>query len=392
MRATQAQRRGGARERVLNILAIEPYYGGSHKAHIDGWRAHSRHGIRLLTMPARKWKWRMRGAALKLAEALPTERVDAILASDYLDLAALVGLCDLGGVPRAVYFHENQLTYPLPDEDERDYQYGFTNITSCLAADRVIFNSRYHLDTFLQAAGDLIRLMPDCLPEGVPERIRERATVIPVGVDLASIDRARGSAAPRSGPLTILWNHRWEFDKGPEAFFEVVGRLEERGSEFELVVIGEQFRAHPAVFDEARERFAHRLKAFGYVESREDYVRRLLESDVVVSTAEHEFFGIAVVEALYAGCAPLLPDGLSYPEILPGRLHAAHLYHTPQELLDRLAHWADRPELARSIDLREEVRRFGWESVAPRLDDVMEETCAAASPRCAGRGAGGGHD
>jgi len=363
---------------ALNILAIEPYYGGSHKAFLDGYAAHSRHRVELLTMPARKWKWRMRGAALRLAEMLPASGVDAILASDYLDLAALAGLrpCLMSTVPKAVYFHENQLTYPLPDEDERDYHYGFTNITTCLAADRVIFNSRYHLESFLEAADKLIRRMPDCLPEGVPERIRERSAVIPVGVDLDSIDRLRADAAPRSGPLRILWNHRWEFDKGPEAFFDAMARLEEEGGAFELAVVGQEFRVRPPVFDRARERFAPRLRAFGYVESREDYLRLLLESDVVVSTASHEFFGIAVVEAVYAGCVPLLPDGLSYREILPPRLHPAHLYRTQQELLTRLSHWAAHPGEVRSMNLRDEMRRFGWERVAPLLDDAMEQTKA----------------
>ena len=155
---------------MLRVLALEPYYGGSHKAFLDGYRLHSRHGVELLTMPARKWKWRMRGAALTMHEALHAGRgaFDVVLAGDYLDLAALAGMSPpvLAGVPRVAYFHENQLTYPVAGEDERDYQFGFTNITTCLAADRVLFNSRYHLDDFLAAAESLLRRMPDCVPAG----------------------------------------------------------------------------------------------------------------------------------------------------------------------------------------------------------------------------------
>ena len=365
---------------MLRILAIEPYYGGSHKAFLDGYRAHSRHELELLTMPARKWKWRMRGSALHVACLLEGLDADAILASDYLDLAALAGLraWHLGHIPRAAYFHENQLTYPLPEGQDRDYHYGFTNITSCLAADRVIFNSRYHLESFLDAAADLLRRMPDCVPDGVTGRIRDRSLVIPVGADLEGIDRLRLTAEPRRGPLRILWNHRWEFDKAPDAFFEAAARLDAAGCEFELVVTGQTFRTQPAVFDEARQRFARRLRAFGYIEDRQDYLRALLESDVVVSTAIHEFFGLAVVEAVYAGCVPLLPARLSYPEILPAHLHSAHLYNTPDELFERLRRWAERPEAVRAMDLRDAVREFGWDRVAPRLDAVMEELAEEA--------------
>jgi glycosyltransferase involved in cell wall biosynthesis len=331
-----------------------------------------------ITMPARKWKWRMRGAAIHVADLLPASPPDVILASDYLDLAALAGLRRdrLGGVPLVAYFHENQLTYPLPAADERDYQYGFTNITTCLAADRVLFNSRYHMEAFIGAAGRLLRKMPDCLPERVPERIRERAHVVPVGVDFESVDRLRPHAETRSGPLCILWNHRWEFDKAPEVFFDAMERLDAEGCEFELAVVGQTFRTAPPAFERARQRLARRLRAFGYVESREDYLRLLLESDVVVSTAIHEFFGIAVVEAVYAGCVPLLPNRLSYPEILPEQLHAGHLYESPEEMWERLRRWTARPDEPRAMDLRGSVSRFGWSAVAPQLDAVMDEVCA----------------
>ena len=50
---------------------------------------------------------------------------------------------------------------------------------------------------------------------------------------------------------------------------------------------------------------------------RADYVKTLRRADWVLSTARHEFYGIAVAEALLAGCLPWLPDRLSYPELVP---------------------------------------------------------------------------
>ena len=45
----------------------------------------------------------------------------------------------------------------------------------------------------------------------------------------------------------------------------------------------------------------------------------LSRADWVLSTASHEFFGIAVVEAMLMGCLPWLPDRLSYPELVPAQ-------------------------------------------------------------------------
>jgi hypothetical protein len=53
----------------LRILALEPYYGGSHRSVLDGVLAGLGWEHDLLTLPARKWKWRMSGAALTFADA-----------------------------------------------------------------------------------------------------------------------------------------------------------------------------------------------------------------------------------------------------------------------------------------------------------------------------------
>jgi glycosyltransferase involved in cell wall biosynthesis len=365
----------------MRILAIEPYYGGSHRSFLDGWRWHSRHAFDLLTMPARKWKWRMRGAAVELADQVRRMEGgwDAVFASDFLDLAAFAGMLPqrAARVPLVAYFHENQLTYPVQVEDERDYQFGFTNLTTCLAADRVLFNSRYNRDSFLAAAQDLLGRMPDEVPEWAPQRVRERSEVIPVGVDFSVIDAARDAPAERTGPLRVLWNHRWEHDKGPEAFFRVLFDLADTGCPFELAVVGEQFRAAPSVFAEARARLADRIVLWGYRESREDYARVLAGCDVVVSTARHEFFGVAVVEAVYAGCFPLLPNRLSYPGLLPEALHGRCLYEDEDALKNALRELCLDPAPAREWDGRAAMARYAWEHVAPMLDDAVESASRA---------------
>jgi glycosyltransferase involved in cell wall biosynthesis len=359
----------------LRVLAIEPYYGGSHRAFLDGLVRHSRHEWRLLTMPARKWKWRMRGAALTFAERLDGD-FDLLFASDFLDLATLVALRPerLRRVPKVAYFHENQLTYPVPREEERDYQFGFTNITTCLAADHVFFNSAFHRREFLDAVGDLLSRMPDEMPHAVPQTIADRSTVLPLGCELSALVM---EVPPRSGPPLILWNHRWEYDKGPEDFFSVLFDLDAEGLPFRLAVAGETFRQAPVIFDVAKRRLAERIEHFGFLESRQDYARLLHRADIAVSTALHEFFGIAAIEAVYCGAYPLWPHRLTYPELLPESLRGTHLYSTHEELASCLRHALTHIDDVRETDLRDVAAQFDWPRRISDYDSALEDIAAA---------------
>ena len=134
----------------LRILFLEPFYGGSHREFADGLLQHSRHRIDLLTMPARFWKWRMRGAALHFSDKVKNPEIyDTLLVSDLLSLAELKAIWGTRCPPAVVYFHENQLSYPRQPHDRVDYQFGFTNISTGLCADTLIFNSQFHLSSFL---------------------------------------------------------------------------------------------------------------------------------------------------------------------------------------------------------------------------------------------------
>ena len=53
-----------------------------------------------------------------------------------------------------------------------------------------------------------------------------------------------------------------------------------------------------AVFAEAQERLSDHIVNYGYIESPDDYHRTLSTADVAVSTALHEFFGVAMYVCL----------------------------------------------------------------------------------------------
>ena len=99
---------------MARVVLVEPYYGGSHRAWADGLVAHSGHEIHLVTHDAAYWRWRLRGSALTLAEAV-VEVVaehgppDLLLVSDMVHLPALLGFLrrDLADPAVALYLHEN---------------------------------------------------------------------------------------------------------------------------------------------------------------------------------------------------------------------------------------------------------------------------------------------
>lgn len=342
---------GGDPGRPVRLLVLEPYFGGSHRAVLECLLPGLGFEHDLLTLPARKWKWRMRGAAITFADEarrLEAEwrvahpggeagrpgargRWDLVLASTFVNLAEFLGLAGkaVAGVPTVVYFHENQLLYPNRHEAEWDLQFPLTNITSALAADGCWFNTVWNLEGFVKGADPFIRQFPDHHPRGLGARIAAKSRVLHPPFDPVPFD-----AAPltRGARCRIVWPHRWEHDKNPEAFFAAVTRLASEGLDFEVAVAGQSFAETREAFERAGEALGGRLVHIGEPGSREDYARLLAGSGVAVSTALNEFFGLAILEAAYAGCLPLVPDRLAYPEIYP----AAMRYGSDDALVARL--------------------------------------------------------
>jgi len=361
----------------VNILLVESYFGGSHRAWAEGYAAHSTHQVDLVTLPARFWKWRMHGGALSLAEQVraSASRPDLVLVSDMVNLPAFLGLGRdvLGDVPVVMYCHENQLTYPCPPGEKRDLTYGVINWLSMVAADRVLFNSQFHLEDWFDELPRLLKHFPDCSHLGAVENVRQKAAVLHVGCDLRRFDDVGARQRAPGDPPVILWNQRWEYDKNPETFFRALQAVIAEGVAFRVVLAGKSQCQNAPEFEQAHARLGERVIHFGHA-SPTDYVELLCRSDIVVSTAIHEFFGVAVVEAIYSGCFPVLPRRLVYPELVPTVYHRSCLYDSFGGLVEllvwALTHAEDRKRIAK--ELRPAMVRFDWPKMAPRYDQVFE--------------------
>jgi glycosyltransferase involved in cell wall biosynthesis len=360
------------------FLFLEPFYGGSHREFADGWRENSRHQLDLHTLPARFWKWRMRGAALHFARRIndPGD-YSGLIATDLMSLADLKALWGRACPPALLYVHENQLTYPLAPGETQDLHYGFTNITSALCAEQVLFNSKTHFQAFFEELPGFVKRMPEYRPGWVAREIRGKSAVLHPGCRFAP---AEDIDLPEPGkPPLIIWNHRWEFDKNPELFFSVLGQVDESGKSFRLALLGENYQMVPKAFIAARRRWAQSIRQYGYVPSRRQYLSWLRRGGIVISTSDQENFGVSIVEAVRHGCFPLLPRKLSYPELIPQEFHEDVLFGDREELVRKLSRLLE--DLRRgSPDVLDKVRRlalsmnrFSWRNLIERYDDALEQ-------------------
>jgi glycosyltransferase involved in cell wall biosynthesis len=373
----------------VKVLLVEPYYTGSHAQWAAGYQKRSRHQVDILKLSGANWKWRMHGGAVTLARRFLESDLapDVIVATDMLDLTTFQALTRsrTASVPMAVYFHENQLSYPWSPGDrdvaqKRDKHYGFINYASALASDAVYFNSRYHLESFFTEVDRLLKHFPDHNELGSIDRLRARSSVLRLGMDLRRFDRYAGGAAGAGedeGPL-VVWNHRWEYDKNPDEFFKAIVALADDGVRFRLAVLGENFSQVPVVFLKARDKLGERVVQFGYADDFETYAHWLHSADVLPVTSRQDFFGAGIAEAIYCGCRPLLPDRLAYPEIIPEKHKSSVCYDDYDEFLRRLRELLRERPAPANEELRAAMLRFDWETMAPQYDRAFESVAADA--------------
>ena len=307
-----------------------------------------------------------------------------------------------------VYFHENQFAYPSqfgPDspERQRDQHFGFTNFLSTLAADQVWFNSTYNQTSMLHHLENSGRRWPDYAPKAQVQGLRKKFSVEAPGieqppVDVAAFSNQRSQRLASANRLRIVWAARWEHDKNPQLLLDSLRQLKSKTDQFEISVIGQSFRKHPAAFDDLKAEFESHIRHWGFVPDRQKYWEVLAESDVFVSTASHEFFGIAAAEAISVGLHPLFPNALAYPKMIQRLLECADsnplepklsetdfLYEVGDngatELAGRLERIANRPadvppavsEATRSAFLEQ----LAWPTRAKAMDQRLVELAAA---------------
>ena len=349
-----------------------------------GMKENSRHEIDILSLPDKNWKWRMRGAALSFVKQIKNiEKYNLIFVTDMINLAEFIALLPVRSTPVVLYFHENQLTYPVQQnnkkEGKRDLQFGYINMMSALSATKVFFNSKFQFNEFILKLEQIIKIAPDFESEWIKDEIIDKSKVLYPGCRFAAPDNKQENKIynPEPGnkkaPL-IIWNHRWEWDKNPDDFFEALQILKKKKVPFTLALLGEQYGGMPEVFESAKKEFSDEIIAFGYLESKEEYISLLQKGSIVISTSIQENFGISVVEAVRMGCVPLLPDRLSYPEIMPEKYLNEIIYSNKADfhgkLENMLLNYQDYGDLKEKLSLY--MGKYSWHAMINEYDTEFE--------------------
>ncbi len=353
--------------RQLNVLSLQPWYGGSHRDFNDGWISHSRHVWETIGLPGENWKWRMRFAAIELTQKVRDRAAagrswDAVVCTDMLNVAELKSLSrSIRDLPIVCYFHENQFAYPNRGAKKPDHHFLFTNFVSAIAADAIWFNSAFNLTTLTDGIEALSSQATDFDSERHVELVKAKARVMPPGISIPELDFQAVAAARRqrveSGePLRLLWAARWEYDKNPDDLLRTLDLLAQQKVPFVISVLGEESIRIPESMTRIKTRYQSQVINWGYQQSRGEYWRVLTESDVILSTADHEFFGVSVAEAIAAGCWPLLPNRQAYPEAIAatGSAENARRFLYPQTA----------KQLATKIRQLHQNRNWDWDGLS----------------------------
>jgi glycosyltransferase involved in cell wall biosynthesis len=341
------------------------------------------HNWTVLTLPARHFAWRIRGNSLSWGlgeQETLNQPYDLLIATSMTDLSSLRGLVPhLTDIPSLLYFHENQFAYPLGNQARQQVEPQIVSLYAALAADHLCFNSAYNRDTFLSGVAELLDKLPDHIPDGICESLEQKSSIL--AVPLQATAEAISEDKNHHAPMQILWNHRWEYDKAPERLLLALRKLEGNNIDFRLHVTGQQFRTLPDAFTNIKNEFHQHIDTWGYIKDRDSYQALLRRCDVVISTALHDFQGLAILEAVQAGCLPVVPARLAYPELLPKACCYDSHNQSPEQESEALAgHLAQLAQLhARgSLPAAPDISSLSWASMASDYRDLLH---AIAQPK-----------
>lgn len=365
---------------MKRVLFLEPYYGGSHQFWFEQLQKYSKHAFFPLTLPARHWKWRMHSSASVFSEKmqdLNPEDFDLILCSEFVSINKLRGELHSSWlqIPIFCYFHENQILYPWSQHDkdshyERNATYILHHLENLRCADRLFFNSLFHLNTLLDELPKVHMEFPKPRPKLELKNIKAKSFVLYPGVewDDANFQSKNFEISKDQEIPLILWNHRWDDDKNPQSFVWLIQQLIRRKVKFHLALLGDIQKSKAwDYFSTIDKTGSQYIKYLGH-QDRTRYQKILAEASIAPVTSHHDFFGISTVEAILAGAKVFVPRRMAYHEHFDLDEFQECSYADDQELLNLVLNYRD----VSHPKSRSHCQRYLWSNMIEKYDKLIE--------------------
>lgn len=364
----------------LKVLSFEPLYiGGSHEQIARGYLDHTRHDVTFIGRPVLttwldNYLFGSKFLTPFLKSSIPD--FDVVIATEmcsYGHASTIYQLLGSENLPLILLFLEHDFAWPQSSDTKKVLAaMPMLTLASTTVANKLIFQSKYSYQSFMDGARHI-------LLSAEVDKIEAKSQIVPAGVDFSGLEKNR--AEKQNEIPTILFNHRCDYDKNWSQFLDAVSVLHSDGIKFDLILTGSSNEKVPGELNGRIAELEDHVTHFGYVESRDEYAKLLWKSDIVCSTSLQECFGISVVEAIFTDCFPILPNRLSYPELIPSEYHGQHLYNTSDELVQLLRGAIANHAALKQESLRKYVEKFDWSIVAPQIDDVIESVVSQNKPQ-----------
>jgi hypothetical protein len=355
----------------LDILALEPFYGGVRRQMLQTLMRLSRHQWTLLKLPPRRVERRLAASARWFAELLPRvdlRAINLLFTSEMLNLPELKRLVPkLSHQPSVVYFHDNQTP---TIEQVSTGPLDMINLNNAMAATEVWFNSQYHQDSFFSKTNAMLDRVPEIAGRSPVSELLGKSMVMPPPIDLGRMFDAGQSGGGVIRDARTLFADLRGIDA--RLLAEVMRRLATRGEPFHLITVGPQ-KGLPSS-----------LPRTVISERDEDgQYRALSEAAVYIGLNYNAMSDELLIPALAAGCWPVVPDAGIYSELLPPSLHLTCLHDgSVESIVGRVldAWYAERP-VGYEAEQRDILAPLDAIGSCRIFDDLLEEVAMGRAVR-----------
>jgi hypothetical protein len=354
----------------LDILALEPFYGGVRKLMLETLIRCSRHRWTVLKLPPRRIERRLTAAATWFSEQLTRHwvgQVDLLFTSEALNLSDFYRFMpNLARKPAVVYFHSNQLP---PVQNQKDDGLHLVNLNSAQAATEIWFNSLFHLRDFLTRASALVARHPELSSRNPMPELTSKAHLMTPPIDWHQAESIAKGKEIRRGKRLVFVDTRDADVKLINSAFNILTRRAER---WQFITVGP--------VEELSMDIPRRT-----VSEKDEQAQMLAmhECGVMISTKIGAPCDQYAIRGLAAGCFPIWPQTGVYPELLPEVLHPHCLYDgTPMKLASLMqdVYHVERPS-DYDAEQREILKRFDPVTASKAMDQRLEELAVIQSVR-----------